>query len=170
MSAVFEDEYQRKPFSNVPKVNEGMSVQEKLELIQLLEEKERRVNYSGIAKWYPANTPYSIDNLPKHKAYFDAGNRYRIRLLIGGNRSSKTISTVFEASCHATGDYPEWWTGRRWDRPVQMWLCGDTNETCKTILQKELLGPPGARGTGMLPKKTILGTTAKAGVSGVNGP
>jgi len=154
------------PLGKLPKINEGMSVQEKIELLSLLEEKEKRLNLSGIAKWYLPDTPYSIDNLPKHKAYFDAGSRYRIRLLIGGNRSSKTISTVFEASCHATGNYPSWWTGKRFDRPVQMWLCGDTNETCKTILQKELLGAPGARGTGMLPFKTILGTSAKAGVSG----
>lgn len=78
----------------------------------------------------------------------------------------KSELTAYEASVHATGNYPDWWTGRRFDAPTNLWVVGDTNQTVKDILQVKLLGNPGARGTGMLPLKTILNTTAKAGVSG----
>lgn len=160
-----EDDFIRY-LSSVPKVNEGMSMNEKLELLQLLEEREKRLNFSGHRKWFLPDTPYSIDNLPKQRAYFEAGAKYRFRLLIGGNRVGKTQCTTFEAAVHATGEYPDWWTGRRFNHPPLIWVAGDTNNTLKDILQVKLLGGPGARGTGMLPLDSILGTQAKQGVSG----
>lgn len=152
--------------STVPKKNEGISHKEKLELLQLLEEREKRMRYSGFKQWFIPNTPYSIDNLPKQKAYFDTGAKYRIRLLIGGNRVSKSTCTAYEAAVHATGEYPDWWEGKRFENPPLIWVAGDTNQTCKDILQVKLLGPPGAKGTGMLPLDSILATAAKPGVSG----
>lgn len=150
----------------VNKTNEGMTMQEKLELLQLLEEQEKRLNYAGFAKWFLPGTPYDLAHLPKQRAFFEAGKDYRIRLLIGGNRVGKSHCTTYEASVHATGMYPPEWPGRRFDKPVQLWIAGDTNNTVRDILQVKLLGDPGARGTGMLPLKTILNTSAKAGVSG----
>jgi phage terminase large subunit-like protein len=41
-----------------------------------------------------------------------------IKAFFGGNRSGKTTAGVIEVSYHATGDYPDWWRGRRWDRPT----------------------------------------------------
>jgi phage terminase large subunit-like protein len=303
--------------SKLPKTLEGMSVREKMQLLEMLKEREKRHNYSGIQKLYVPGTPYSIENLPKHKAYFDAGKDYRVRLIIGGNRclaegtlvatpsgpvpiecikvgdyvlderdnpvkvltlwdngerevydyyaydgtndgdelvvtctpdhkvcvwfqdgsirkipigehvktseitpnlverwvtlpggiracsltrifkednprtvktydievdseehlfqlasglvvsnSGKSQTTSYECAVQATGLYPSWWEGRRYDRPVNLWMVGDTHETVKNILQAKLLGLPGAHGTGMLPKNTILKTQAKPGVSG----
>lgn len=156
-------------FARIPKVNKEMSYQEKLELLQLLEEKQRRTNYSGFHKWFIPGTPYGIENLPKQRAYFNASADYRIRLLIGGNRVGKSQCTTFEAAMHATGDYPDWFEGKRFIDPPLIWVVGDTNQTVKDIIQTKLLGDPGARGTGMLPLKSILGTTAKPGVSGAVG-
>ena len=31
----------------------------------------------------------------------------------------------FELALHLTGRYPDWWAGRRFDRPVSAWACGD---------------------------------------------
>jgi len=86
---------------------------------------------------------------------------------ISVSNCGKSICTTYEAALHATGDYRSVnWEGREFDKPTNIYVVGDTNETTKNILQSKLLGPPGTRGTGMLPLKTILGTTAKAGVSG----
>ncbi|MCC7047192.1 MAG: hypothetical protein IT562_10805 [Alphaproteobacteria bacterium] len=61
----------------------------------------------------------------------------------------------FEAALHLTGDYPDWWVGRRWDRPTRGWMAGETSLAVRDILQKKLCGEPGvdeAFGTGMIPK------------------
>lgn len=66
---------------------------------------------------------------------------------------------AFEAACHATGLYPEWWKGRRFDHPTKGWVCGETSLAVRDILQKKLCGEPGvdaAFGTGMIPKHLFV--------------
>lgn len=41
-----------------------------------------------------------------------------ITAFFGANRSGKTVSGAVKAAYHATGQYPEWWTARRYDRPT----------------------------------------------------
>jgi phage terminase large subunit-like protein len=52
----------------------------------------------------------------------------------------KTVAGAYEVGCHLTGDYPHWWQGRRFDHPISAWVAGDTNETTRDIIQKQLLG------------------------------
>lgn len=46
----------------------------------------------------------------------------------------------YEVGCHLTGNYPHWWEGRVFDHPIDAWAAGDTNETTRDIIQKQLLG------------------------------
>lgn len=87
------------------------------------------------------------------------------------NRVGKTISGAYETTCHATGRYPEWWEGRVFPHATHGWATGDTNETTRDIIQKELFGEvawDGNRktfdGTGMIPKACIGTCTWKQGV------
>lgn len=64
---------------------------------------------------------------------------------------------------HATGLYPEWWEGRRFDGPVSVWTGSESNEASRDIVQKALLGDP--EGTGWLPKENIV--KAKSRQAGV---
>ncbi|WP_460917518.1 terminase large subunit domain-containing protein, partial [Staphylococcus aureus] len=57
-----------------------------------------------------------------------------------GNRCGKTYTGAFIMACHLTGRYPEWWTGRKYDRPVNCWAAGISTDTTRDILQSELLG------------------------------
>lgn len=41
------------------------------------------------------------------------------RAYFGANRAGKTTAGCVEVCFHTTGQYPDWWTGRRWDRPVK---------------------------------------------------
>jgi hypothetical protein len=50
------------------------------------------------------------------------------------------------------------------DKATYGWVCGDTNDTVRTILQKELLGSP--RGTGMIPKRLIEEVVVRPGTGG----
>jgi len=84
------------------------------------------------------------------------GSRSRGRLLMAGNQVGKFYAGAMEVAIHATGRYPEWWKGYRFDRPVRAWCCGESNEVVRESLQKLLLGEPGAFGKGSIPKDALL--------------
>lgn len=137
-----------------------------LELTLLLEESLRRRKERKIATYFPDTGEYRRELYPKHIAYFEAGAKYRERLMMAANRIGKTESIGgYEMVLHMTGRYPSWWKGRKFDQPVSAWAAGDTGKTTRDILQMKLLGPPGEFGTGLIPKSDLIKTTAKAGVA-----
>lgn len=78
----------------------------------------------------------------------------------------------YETTLHLTGRYPDWWTGKRFTKPVQFWAAGKTNETTRDIVQRKLFGKisytsgrKGFAGTGLVPLEDIGGVTWKQGVS-----
>lgn len=104
------------------------------------------------------------------KEFHAAGLDYSERMLMAANRVGKTMSAGCEVAFHATGDYPDWWEGKRFTKPVLVWTGSPTNETSKDIVQNELLGGLGEKlGTGWIPRARIVGqpTTRQAGVKGV---
>lgn len=285
-----------------------MSVGEMRELIELLDEMDKRQRYSGLANWFQPG-PYSIENLPKHAAFFDATREFRELLLLGGNRciregtlvatpagpveiqnlkvgdtvydwkgeptkvarvwdngvapvidfhigdcqvsctpnhkfmarrdlggnprlcrtpghpitaaelllphsevaarnedgqlvwkrigrstayylarvyditveqednyfllanglvsknSGKTQAGAYICTVLATGLYPEWWTGLRYDGPVNIWAVGKTAQTTRDTVQRAFLGDVGSWGTGVIPKHLIVKTTALSGTA-----
>lgn len=134
------------------------------EVTKLLEVYERKLAEAGTTKWFVPGTVTDISNCPKHRAFFAAGALYHERLFMAGNRVGKSISGAYELACHLTGVYPEWWEGRKFDHPISAWAAGQTGQTTRDTIQKELLGPIGALGTGMIPKDLILGTVNKQGI------
>jgi phage terminase large subunit-like protein len=102
---------------------------------------------------------------PKQIEFHAAGLDYRERLLMAGNQLGKTLSAGFETAMHLTGNYPAWWTGRRWGRAVVGWAAGVTGESTRDNPQRILLGRPGAIGTGAIPKDAIIDTSASRGLA-----
>lgn len=133
------------------------------QLNYLLDKYNEAKKVSGMSKWFVPGTPFSIDNCPKHKAFFDAGKDYDQRLFMAANRVGKSVSGALESAYHATGLYPEWWTGRRFEGPTSGWAIGSTAQATRDTVQRELIGPPGAWGTGILPSDTIGNMFAKQG-------
>src|SRR5262249_25122593 len=72
----------------------------------------------------------------KQLEFHEAGATHRERLLMAGNQLGKTLAGGFEAAMHATGRYPEWWKGKRFDRPTVGWACGVTGEVVMDTEQK----------------------------------
>jgi phage terminase large subunit-like protein len=89
--------------------------------------------------------------------FFSAGAKYKERLFMAANRVGKTTAGAYEVSYHLTGAYPEWWKGKRFECPIEVWACGSTTETTRDIVQRELFGSINAIGTGMIPGETIIG-------------
>ena len=98
------------------------------------------------------------------------GKDHPERMLMAANRVGKTVSAACEVSFHLTGDYPDWWQGKTFDKPTLVWTGSPTNETSKDIVQAELIGGLGeTMGTGWVPKSRVVGrpTTRQAGVKNV---
>jgi phage terminase large subunit-like protein len=89
------------------------------------------------------------------------------KALMAANQVGKTFSAACEITFHATGNYPDWWEGIRFEHPVQILVAGHRNESVRDVCQMELFGDPfneQALGTGTVPIDCIGKVTRKAGV------
>lgn len=132
----------------------------------LLAEVEHLLAANRIRNLFPDVGPLRRELYDKHMQFFAAGMEYQERCFMAANRVGKTIVGAYETTIHLTGEYPEWWLGRRFDHPVDWWACGDTAETTRDIVQLELMGPVEHLGSGMIPKKSIVVATRRQGVTG----
>lgn len=107
---------------------------------------------------------HSRYSYPKHWEFFEAGKTFNIRAVISANRTGKSLAGCYEDCVHATGKYPVDWPGRRFTRPVQIWICGDRGEAVRDSLQVKLWGELGSPGTGLLPVGTEV--SAMSGIPG----
>jgi phage terminase large subunit-like protein len=138
---------------------------ERLELLELLEARERAKARRAIERYYPETGPLRRELYVPHMAFFKAGLARRERLFLAANRVGKSEGVGgFETSLHLTGQYPSWWEGRRFDHGIAAWCAGSTVRDTRDTLQKIMLGAPGQLGTGMIPGDSIIKTTARAGV------
>jgi phage terminase large subunit-like protein len=101
---------------------------------------------------------------PKQLEFHEAGASHRERLLMAGNQLGKTLAGGFEVAMHATGRYPDWWKGRRFDRPTVGWACGVTGEVVRDTIQKVLVGRTGQEGTGAIPKDAVAELVSARGI------
>lgn len=88
------------------------------------------------------------------------------RGILAANRIGKTVSTCFETAVHLTGRYPDWWQGKRFDKPVNVMVAGEGWTQVALVLQKELLGTNDIKitndiGTGAIPRDAIVFDTMR---------
>lgn len=131
---------------------------EKVELLKLLklQDQRRRSNRLGAYK------PYA-----KQREFHAEGKDHRERLFMAGNQLGKTWAGAYEVAMHATGKYPDWWTGRRFPRPVRCIVGSESAELTKKGIQRLLLGDPEKReewGTGTIPRECVVSTSPRPGV------
>lgn len=143
----------------------NMSRLEKLEYLALLQEKEVRLKNNKITTYFPDTGDLRRELYKKHMQFFESGLKHRERAFIAANRVGKTeTGGGYELTLHLTGRYPSWWTGKRFDKPIQSWAAGDTGKTVRDIIQYKLLGRVGEHGTGLIPKDALGRTTTKHGI------
>lgn len=133
-----------------------LALSKRQELAQLLAERQRRLSRRKIWTYFPDTGPLSRSNYPQHMEFFRLGAENKTRCFMAANRVGKTESGGgFEMVLHLTGQYPDWWEGYRFDRPIDAWAAGDTNETVRDIIQNKLMGPREELGTGLIPGDCI---------------
>ncbi len=106
--------------------------------------------------------PYS-----KQLEFHTAGLIHRERLFMAGNQLGKTLAGSFEWAMHLTGEYPDWWTGRRFEVPGRYWAAGETRVSTRDTVQKLLVGEPEKEeewGTGAIPGDALKDVTRAVGV------
>ena len=99
---------------------------------------------------------------PKQREFHMLGRFYPNRMLRAGNQQGKSHSAGAEMAMHLTGEYPDWWDGKRFDRPIVAWACGETADAVRDNPQRVLLGLPKQIGTGLIPKRCITDMYGKA--------
>lgn len=104
----------------------------------------------------------------KQKLFHELGSRAVERVFLAGNGTGKTFCGALEVCMHLTGEYPHWWTGKRYSRPVIVWVLGESNEVVRTTLQSYYVGRPFDEGLdawgGLVPSR-IIKRTWKPGVN-----
>lgn len=103
----------------------------------------------------------SYSPYPRQREFHDAGRNHRERLLSAGNQLGKTLCASMETAMHATGIYPTWWSGWRFDRPTIGLVCGQSWQLSRDNIQRMLLGTTDLRdaealGTGSIPRGALL--------------
>jgi phage terminase large subunit-like protein len=119
------------------------------------EQKQRLIAENALAYY----RPYA-----RQGEFHTAGASHRERLLMAANQSGKTLAGGMEAAMHATGRYPDWWEGKRFDRPTIAWVAGETAETVRDTVQRVLIGRTGSHGVGTIPKDCLLDIVPARGV------
>ena len=126
----------------------------------LLEQMRREIQARSARRRLTEYRPYA-----KQGEFHAAGSWARQRLLMAANQVGKTWAAGFELAMHATGRYPDWWTGRRWNRAIVGWAAGVTGESTRDNPQRILLGRPGAWGTGAIPADALIDTSSSRGLA-----
>jgi phage terminase large subunit-like protein len=148
-------------------------------LLKLDEEQKARQTYNRLQYMYPEKDitdyavstlcpqgiVYSRDKYHKHMDFFAAGKEYKERLFTAGNRVGKSFSGLYELCVHLTGLYPDWWPGKRYTRPVKVWVGGKNLKTIRDSVQTVLFGEKSDIGSGLLPKHLIHKTRAALNVA-----
>jgi len=81
------------------------------------------------------------------------------KALMCANQIGKSYCGCCEDAIHATGLYPDWWTGKRYSRQVKILVAGVTVDKVRDTLQALICGDPhddDAYGSGLIPKDRLL--------------
>jgi phage terminase large subunit-like protein len=96
---------------------------------------------------------------PKQREFHRLGADNRERGLIAANRVGKSECAAAETAMHLTGEYPSWWDGYRFAKPITAWAAGGDGELTRDVIQQKLCGKPGVIeefGTGYIPRYNFI--------------
>lgn len=138
-----------------------MTREEKIQLIQLLEEKKRRDELNQLKTQYA-----SLYDWQKRFVAATAGKRSC--MLMAANRVGKTRTGLTVDAFHLTGEYPDDWVGHKFTHAPRIWLLGYSMEKTRDLLQLPMFGrfEGGQFLGGLIHKEKILGYYSAQGTSG----
>ena len=102
-----------------------------------------------------------LDNIVLYdwqKRFIAATADNRQCLLMAANRVGKTYTGCYIDAIHATGRYPEWWDGYKYDHAPLIWCLGYSGDKCRDLLQQAIFGAysSGSFSGGLITEDLIL--------------
>lgn len=105
-----------------------------MELMRAIKDEERRrfLHYHPYSKQLEFHNSHAVE-----------------RILSGANQSGKSIAGSMETCFHLTGNYPDWWSGRRvlprrnatnGEYELNAWVLGTDSKTVRDSLQSKIIG------------------------------
>ncbi len=136
----------------------NLTKQELLEAIAAADALIEKRKYNKALQYFPDTGPYSRDHYPKQMELMRAGKKHRLRALIGGNGSGKSLWLALESYYHLSGKYPTWWEGHKFKGPINAWLCGIDAKALRAGLQEILFGGIGEEdfGSGIIAREDLI--------------
>ncbi len=139
---------------------------------EILAQLAATANENQLLQW--SNMCYGSPMNPEpdwQRRFYDAGAYASQRMLMAANGVGKSQTVCAEGAYHATGLYPDWWTGHRFTRGGwEMWIGSIDNNMQKIGPQRALMGRDldTMLGTGLIPKSHIVSIERRqAGVKDV---
>lgn len=138
-----------------------LSRSEKVELVLLLEEKERRANVFRYRTMF--DTLYDWQ-----KEFVKLTKEFSAVCLCAANRIGKTYTGTYIDAIHLMGEYPDNWEGHKFDGEILVWLLGYSGEKTRDLLQQELFGRMESQKLmgGLVPAELIVDYKSMSGTSG----
>lgn len=134
---------------------------ERIELLALLEERERRRERLRLQSQYKILYEWQ-------RRFIASTAEYSSAMLIAANRVGKTMTGLTIDAYHLLGDYPADWEGHKFEAPPLCWLLGFSMEKTRDLLQNPLFGRlEGGKWTGgLIPADRIIDHKSASGTSG----
>jgi phage terminase large subunit-like protein len=88
---------------------------------------------------FPDEGPLRRELYPKHVEFLNGGGQYDERIFFAANQIGKTYALLIEGIYHATGLYPHWWKGKRFNRSTVGAFGAKTWEMIRRGIQAKLL-------------------------------
>ena len=137
----------------------GLSKSQKIEYIALLEEKKIRLAKTLAKRRYAAFYDWQEEFTAATKTHHES-------CLMAANQVGKTMTGVTIDSMHLTGDYPEEWSGFKFEFAPLCWGLGYSMEKTRDLIQTALFGKytsaDGFEGA-LVPKERIVSWESATG-------
>ena len=135
------------------------------QLVLAQEAKARWLRTNKIVRFYPDQGPLRRELYVKHMQCFKAGQKFKVRAALGANRVGKSEGIgCYETVLHMTGQYPSWWEGRRFDKPIVGITLAHEPKLLRRGVQRKLFGGR-SFGEGLYP----LSVLDRDGIRTING-
>lgn len=96
---------------------------------------------------------------PKQLEFFSTGLDAVERALMAANRFGKSLCAALETSAHLTLNYPDWWPGYVYDKPIIAWAAGVDMKSTNLSLKRYYLGDQ--NGPGLIHPSLIVDKNLK---------
>lgn len=124
-----------------------------------------RRKYNKIDQMFPDTGEFARHLYHKHLQVIEDTSQFRQVCMMAANRVGKTDLGCYITATMLTGQYPDWWNGKRFNTGISCIAAGETSLLVRDSLQLKLMGPYHDIGSGLIRKDSIINKRPRAGIA-----